>query len=207
MPFVWSTSEQTAHQWKAKSPTPRLTGVSQVNRNEFVLTYSWKSDCKSSPITFSHFSKTLATQKSRHAITHIKTQPIRPLSDSWILVFSKLLQLQATWSTLRGTRSSLSMGISSWCCSLFTFLHLCAPEIPGIRPAASPQVPFPFSTAVFCQVCCIILVFSLWFYCIRNPGMEEEAGWQTQVPFAATPTEAEEGAVPGWGVAFPQGRV
>lgn len=118
MPFVWSTSEQTAHQWKAKSPTPRLTVVSQVNRNEFVLTYSWKSDCKSSPIAFSGFSKTLATQKSRHAITHIKAQLIRPLSDSWILVFSKLLQLQATCSTVRGTGSSLSMAISSWCCSL-----------------------------------------------------------------------------------------
>lgn len=146
-------------------------------------------------------------RKSRHAAAHIKTQPIRPLSDSWILVFSKLLRLQATCSTVRGTGNSSSTGISSWCCSLFTFLYLCVPEIPDIRPAASPQVLFPFATAVLYQACCIILVFSLWSYCIRNPGMEEEAGWQTQVPFAATPTGAEEGAVPGWGVAFPQGRV
>lgn len=152
------------------------------------------------------FSKTPATQKSRHAIAHIKTQPIRPLSDSWILVFSKLLWLQEICSTLRGTGNSSSMGISSWCCSLFTFLHVCAPEIPDIRPAASPQVLFPFATDVLCQACCIILVFSLWSYCIRNPGMEEEAGWQTQVPFAATPTEAEEGAVPGWGGGISSGQ-
>lgn len=141
---MWSTSEQTPQHWKAKSLAPRLTVVSQANRYEFVLTYSWKSGCKSSPIRFSHFSKAPATRKSRHAIARIKTQPIRPLCDSWILVFSKLLRPQATCSTVRETGNSSSTGIGSWCCSLFTFPHLCAPEIPDIRPATSPQVLFSF---------------------------------------------------------------
>lgn len=109
-------------------------------------------------------------QKSRHAAAHIKTQPIRPLSDSWILVFSKLLWLQAC-STVRGTGNSSSRGISSWCCSLFTFLHLCAPEIPDTRPAASPWVLSPFATAVLCQACCIILSHS-------GPIASETLGWR-----------------------------
>lgn len=84
--------------------------------------------------------------------------------------------------------------------------HTSAPETSAIGPVASLPALSPFATAVLCQACCITLVFALRSYCIRNPGTEEEAGWQTRAPCAATPTEAEEGAVPGWGVAFPRGR-
>lgn len=124
--ITWSTSEQTAQQWKAKSPArdPWLS----AKQADKCLSQSWKSDWKSSLIRFSSFSKTSAAQKSRHTIANIREQPI------WALTARCWFSPHYSGC---GTGNSSSTLRSSSCCSFFTFPHLYSRN-QDLLPASQP---------------------------------------------------------------------